>query len=235
MTDEIARRNDMIQMRRAGATLADIGAKYGVSRERARQIIDNRVTSTEAAAATAGARVAQVRAALTQPMTLAELADRVGFSQHLTSSLVPDDVRHLVLSPQTVDKRFSEGDLLARLREAAAVVEGPLTATRYNTFRDADPDNRPTIAVYAARFGSWSAACAAAGVRSGEAPGARVYERRHSDDDLLRFVREFLDSGLKTVKDWDQWRMQRPGVPSLSLLRIRLGAWNDIKRAAWRL
>jgi len=135
---------------------------------------------------------------------------------------------------------WERDELLAVLRLAASHQE-PLTAQRYSDLRTLGLLNGPTTAIFIKMFGSWSAACATAGIRSGKKLH-RNYARKWDDEELLDFVIEYVSeprSGVTgeslTVKGIDQWlrslRASRE-APSLSTLRNRLGSWSGMRSKA---
>lgn len=230
---EQARLADCIQRRRDGQTLAEIGAVYGVSRERIRQILGDRVSAEAVSDGLARRRRRQIREALDRPMTVGELADLVDMPRHVVNEHVDPDLRAFLIFPQASTPRHSDEDLLALLREAAEAVEGPLTAKAYTDLRATSPhpDRWPTVLTYANRFGSWSAALAAAGVEGGARPRSG-YVNSLSEEQCFNAVRDFLATGARTAAAYDQWARGREGAPSLSRLRQRFGGWNDIKHRA---
>ena len=84
------------------------------------------------------------------------------------------------------------------------------------------------------RFGSWTAACEAAGVVPGQTMRPH-YQSRWSDDDLLQIARQyFLDPGApNSAGRFDEWkRATVPDGPSFQTLRNRFGSWTEVKRRA---
>lgn len=81
------------------------------------------------------------------------------------------------------------------------------------------------------RFGTWSAACEAAGVSPGPAR-RQTYVRAFSDDEMLALVREFLDGGGSTYADFTAWCSARKGGPSAGHIRNTFGTWSAAKTAA---
>lgn len=65
-------------------------------------------------------------------------------------------------APKRLAKTYSREDMLKTLREAAELVEGPLTTKAYSTL----PGRRPSIELIRTSFDTWSAACEAAGVKT---------------------------------------------------------------------
>jgi len=121
---------------------------------------------------------------------------------------------------------FSDAQLLAALRSAGRELGEPLTNGACDGWqRGRDDAGSPALLIR--RFGSWRAACEAAGLR---ANATRSTSRRWSEEDLAGVVAAYLASpgALGTFADYAAWARGRDGVPSGATLRQR-GAW-----AEWR-
>ncbi|GGO84203.1 hypothetical protein GCM10011584_01200 [Nocardioides phosphati] len=140
---------------------------------------------------------------------------------------------------------FSDDALAAGLRAAAAAVGEPLAVGAYDAWRSRTPAHEAgSSTLVIRRFGSWTAACAAAGVATNK---TRSTSRRWNDDDVLAIVARFLEecaaggarsdrrqvAGSGSYAAYVEWaRAQEPGtVPSGPTLRQR-GAWADLKAGA---
>lgn len=124
---------------------------------------------------------------------------------------------------------FSEAQLLDGLRAAAAELGEPLTNGDYDTWqRGRDTAGSPALLIR--RFGSWRAACEAAGLR---ANATRSTSRRWSDDELVAAVAAYLASEGATgsYADYSAWARSVDDAPSGATLRQR-GSWADLKRRA---
>lgn len=126
-------------------------------------------------------------------------------------------------------RAFSEAELLAALRAAAAELGEPLTTGDYDAWqRGRDTAASPALLIR--RFGSWRAACEAAGL---SANATRSTSRRWSEDDLLAVVAAYLasDGATGSYADYSAWARTHEGAPSGATLRQR-GSWADLKRRA---
>lgn len=124
---------------------------------------------------------------------------------------------------------FSDEQLLAALREAAAELGDPLTAGDYDTWqRGRDAAASPALLIR--RFGSWRHACLAAGLRTNT---TRSTSRRWTDDDVVAIVAAYLRSEGATgsFAGYSEWAKEQPDAPSGATLRQR-GAWAEIKAQA---
>jgi hypothetical protein len=82
-------------------------------------------------------------------------------------------------------------------------------------------------------FGTWTAACEAAGIEFRGTPD-RDYERRWTDEDVLEWVSDyFLDLEFRGASHrYDEWRKQhqdRDDIPSAGSIRNYLSrSWDEV-------
>jgi len=124
---------------------------------------------------------------------------------------------------------FSDGQLIDGLRSAAAELGEPLTNGAYDSWQRGRTE-AASPALLIRRFGSWRAACEAAGL---SANATRSTTRRWSEDDLVAAVAAYLraDGTTGSFADYSDWARSHEGAPSGATLRQR-GAWADLKRRA---
>jgi hypothetical protein len=219
----------VVQMREAGHTLQAIGDSLSLTREMIRLIV-------KANAGPSAHTVRVNREAKKQKLALdafKELgtADVDTLAAHLDEK--PERVRKLLgkqakkLSRGRVnfEKIFSDEDLLVILRLASEKVVGPLTTNKYKKLKI-----QPTIAVFLGRFGSWNQACEKAGVTHGPTM-RKSYTRAHSEEDMLAYIASYLADPRTngSAIGYEHWQRKVEGAPSLTLIRQRIGKWNDIK------
>jgi hypothetical protein len=125
---------------------------------------------------------------------------------------------------------YSDEDILGALRAAAALCGEPLSHGRYETVaRDV---GGPSVARIIQRYGSWRAACTAAGVAS----GVRVRDYQHAWDvaSVTAAVAEYLaaEGSAGTFAGYVAWAKAGDGRPSGATVRNVLGGWNAAKAAA---
>jgi len=219
----------VVQMREAGHTLQAIGDSLSLTREMIRLIV-------KANAGPSAHTVRVNREAKKQKLALdafKELgtADVDTLASHLDEK--PERVRQLLgkqakkLSRGRVnfEKIFSDEDLLVILRLASEKVVGPLTTNKYKKLKI-----QPTIAVFLGRFGSWNQACEKAGVTPGPTM-RKSYTRAHSEEDMLAYIASYLADPRTngSAIGYEHWQRKVEGAPSLTLVRQRIGKWNDIK------
>lgn len=122
------------------------------------------------------------------------------------------------------DPLTKEG-MAAALREAALQHQGGLTSAAYKEMSEHDPDWRSCSSVVTA-FGTWAAACEAAGVLPSEKP---------TDDHMLEALRSAAQ-GAPTVSAaaYEAWRAECPekrGIPEWAI-KHRFGTWAAALKAA---
>lgn len=219
----------VVQMREAGHTLKAIGDTLNLTREMIRLIV-------KANAGPSAGKVRENREANKQKEALdafkeLKTSDVETLAAHLNEK--PQRVRKLLgkaakklpSTRMTSKKIFSDEDLLSILRSAEERVDGNLTTNKYKKLKI-----QPTIAVFLTRFGTWNQACEKAGVGHGLTPRIS-YTRAHSEEDMLAFIASYLADPRTngTAIGYEKWQRDVEGAPSLTLIRQRIGKWNDIK------
>lgn len=124
---------------------------------------------------------------------------------------------------------FTDSQLVTGLRAAAAELGEPLTAGGYDTWQRHHAD-AASPALLIRRFGSWRAACEAAGL---SANTTRSTSRRWTDEEVVAIVARYLGSPGATgsFADYSEWARATADAPSGATLRQR-GSWADIKKRA---
>jgi hypothetical protein len=219
----------VVQMREAGHTLQAIGDSLNLTREMIRLIV-------KANAGPSASKVRVNREAKKQKQALDAFrdlgtADVETLAAHLDEKpgrvrqLLGKQAKKLPKGRMNFEKIFSDEDLLTILRLSAEKIGGPLTCNAYRKL-----GIQPTVAIFIGRFGTWKNACDKAGVTPGRAMRSN-YTRAHSEEDMLAFVASYLaDPRTNGSADgYEEWQRKVDGAPSLTLIRQRIGKWNDIK------
>jgi hypothetical protein len=244
----------IVEYRKQGLTLDEIGKIMGVSRERIRQILKSlgidldleqiKVDRENAALSRHNEENRKVHDSIRQNWdeckfkSIKSLASEYGISEtRLAKSLSRIQYVYLKANQEyTVSKAWTDSQCIASLVNAATFAF-PLTVLRYRQLLEERTIEGPTVAIYVQRFGSWVNACTLAGVEYGEAQ--REYDRTWSDNELLKFVRRFMyerEDGRWSIEKYEDWR-RLPEVdgPSIGLLRLYLGSWSEIRVLALEL
>lgn len=244
----------IVEYRKQGLTLDEIGKIMGVSRERIRQILKSlgidldleqiKVERENAALSRQIEENRKVHDSIRQNWaecklkSIKSLASEYEISEtRLAKCLSRIQYVYLKANQEyTVSKAWTDSQCIASLVNAATFAF-PLTVLRYRQLLEERTIEGPTVAIYVQRFGSWVNACTLAGVEYGEAQ--REYDRTWSDNELLKFVRRFMyerEDGRWSIEKYEDWR-RLPEVdgPSIGLLRLYLGSWSEIRVLALEL
>jgi hypothetical protein len=119
------------------------------------------------------------------------------------------------------------------IREASVYVF-PLTTSAYRDLLAVGQVRGPSLPLVGQRYGSWTAACEAAGVTTGRTM-RNNYESKWSDQDLVNIVQHYLldpaaPNSANRFNDWKRRNM--PDGPSFATIRNRFGSWTEAKRQA---
>ena len=228
--DAIERDRFVLKKREEGFTLQEIGDSVGLTRERIRQIIQkmNGPTRDEVDAVRIEKYKSQIIEILRKNPYIdrTKLAHNLGISTTSLRKYLGHSFGKIANAQgQSAPRTYSDMDLINILKSSPKSSDGTLSAAMFTRNGGA-----PTVAVFFSRFGSWNNACAAAGIKLNER--SRKYQRKHSDAQLLKFVSLYLEDPKSdgTAVGYESWQRSNNEAPSLSLVRQRLGKWNDLKR-----
>ena len=219
----------VVEKRLEGHTLQDIGDSVGLTREMIRLIVSKyNGPSVDQVRQVRKVRKEKEVLEVFESLEVADvevIAKTMGISSEEVRKSLGRRAKKLKRNSSVREKFYSNEELLMILWNAYTRVQGPLTTNKYKKLKIL-----PTIAVYISRFGSWSEACKLAGVTHGKT-SRKNYSRSHSEDDLLDFVASYLADPRTTgsAQGYEAWQKNVDGAPSLSLIRQRIGTWNEIK------
>lgn len=235
-----------------GATLQEVGDRFGISRERVRQIFRAYgwdVRSIKQAAAlrrvSEHALAPQILDLQTRLNDVRQVAEQLGVTQVTVRDVLeaaelanprPASTRRRKYG--STQKRYAEEELLDCLRSASQALGGVLTTAAYAEFIQgrslADGRLWPTHQSLQLRFGSWREALRRAGLRanpSSPIAGQRIFETAHCIDAIRHVAREVCHT--PTAADYEHAARASGGaLPSLATVRHRCGGWLDALRAA---
>jgi len=130
-------------------------------------------------------------------------------------------------------REMADGQVLDALRRAAADVGAPISAERYeHVWRDYDGVSSARLIQ---RFGSWNAACTAAGLPTNA--GRTAYRRGWSQEQLVAAVADYLrsDGASGSYAGYDEWARATADAPSANTVRNNLNGWANAKAGAQAL
>ena len=231
----------IVEMRRAGSSLDEIGRAFGITRERARQVIKRKGGVERSAVRDARRAVQAARDDALRERVFAVVATGLARSHRDVAILTgadEGDVRRVggrelsayVGTSQKGSSRWTEDDILKALRYAATY-EWPLSRGGYQKLVDEGEIAGPSAARVEQIYG-WASACHIAGVESPRREG-REYQSLWTDDDLWHYATKYIEHAgpAAPFHGYDAWRTEHaPGAPSSGVLRRRLGKWKDVRR-----
>ena len=205
----------MYAMYQAGATLREVGVKYGISRERVRQLFQAAELKTRSPTEAGARRAMEAGGEKTESKKT-----RAGRRSTWTK------------------KKYTDRELIFCLREASEAIGGVLTTAAYNGFAKTQefPDGRswPSHQTHFHRFGSWREALQAAGLRANPTSaiaGKRLFEVGHCIDAIRHAQRELRR--VPSVNDYEHIARESNGaLPSSATIRNRCGSWSEAVRMA---
>lgn len=228
-------------MRLAGTTLDEIGKVFGITRERARQIVKRAggvdretVASARRAAQESSDKEIRRRAFALAGTGLArshrQLALMVGTDEAQVRRLGGRRLSAFLGSVRVTKRRWTQEDVVAALT-AAATYQWPLSRHGYQALVDAGEVVGPSAARIDQLYG-WTNACEVAGVESSRRSG-RDYQSIWTDTDIWHYARRYVEHAgpAAPFHGYDSWREEHAtDAPSSGVLRGRLGKWNDVRR-----
>jgi hypothetical protein len=234
-----------------GATLKVVGERYGVTRERVRQLFNkaglatrSRQEASERNRDTIRRRIEEHRKQIVQGFLDTRNLDAVA-AQHdvsistvkaiLKEALPSHEYRALTYKPWP--KQYTDDELIAFLRQAGAAQDGILSLASYRRFAGARRNGRkwPTPQTYSTRFGSWVKALHAAGMQA-NVPytlGGKTFDA----GDCFAAVRAVAQKLGKTPTshEYEQCaRQSKDSLPSLQTVGKRCGGWVQAVHRAGR-
>lgn len=241
------RQDAMIRLRREGATLAEIGREFGLTRERVRQILRQggfdgdraRRERTERQREAAWGAREQILREFRRGVASAETARRLG----IPSGAVKDVVDEIAESSDRAARRsnriatsrpiYSDEELLDAVREIASRYGRAPTSPEYA--RIASTDGLPSLPTVHKRFGSWNAALNAAGIHV-QTP-RKPYTRRWTEAACWRALKRLVVElgAVPTADGYDTMAQLDDELPSLATVRNRLGRWSSVTGELARL
>ena len=243
----------MIALAEDGITLAEIGSKFGLTRERTRQILQKYGIFTPTIKKQRVAEKELNQELLTQSIVswikahpgsrVSEVANALSISESDVLKLCPQITQGLLLSvkkernweayrtysrQQTLDALKQAFELRNPLMSMYAVNETqPLTGPFYEKLRTENAIHGPSQQRILQVFGTWKEACDEACVPSVDAI-RDVYELRWNDEELINQVAKFLSSAESlSAASFDTWCRQDNSRASLGTIRNQIGEWSE--------
>ena len=241
-----------------GMTLNEIGDEFGLTRERARQLIGNLGISIRALRKSKSSKkdqheinfLASIETWITEHpgCHLSEIAKAFVLDDFEIQNLRPKNLQRLVLrsNPRMNSnglKTFTREQILDALKKAydlrnpsismySVNETQPLTGPYYEAMRSSGFVYGPHRMRVLQVFGTWKAACEEAGVPSVEAV-RDTYERRWTDDMLIEQIAEFISTSESSSQNvFDEWCRLDESRASIGTVKNQLGLWFDAYESA---
>lgn len=248
------RDSKIVELRKVGKTLDEIGKEVALTRERVRQILKKFAPDLDFDEIRIETQIREQNEFNQQFQQIYQLICEkwiefqfLKFSEIAKILDIPEwkvrkslsRIQYVYLQAneeRKIAQSWTDEQCLESLR-IAATYSFPLTVLKYRKLLEVGEVAGPTPALMWQRFGSWVTACELAGVEYGEA--VREYNRTWSDVDLVKFVRRFMharEDGKWAIEKYEEWR-RLPEIegPSAALMRLRLGTWSEIRVLALEL
>jgi predicted DNA-binding protein YlxM (UPF0122 family) len=225
------RRASIAAMYQEGYTLTEVGAKFDISRERVRQILQMEGVAVrhygsrrrELRNQELRDQKQQILEDYRELLSLVRVAAKYKTSTDSIRALLWDDLSDLekrTARSKTTGRKYSDEQILDFLREAASATPGMLSVIKYNRYaaeRGWCDSQTPTI-----RFGSWSKALEAAGVPS-RTRQPWLGKPKYSDQQILDHMRRvrYIVGRPPTVAEYDTHRLE--SHPPSATIRRRFG------------
>lgn len=252
------RDRDILTIRSHGVTLQEIATAAGLSRERVRQIC-KRDSDENPESARSFLQIRRMRAESEQQALGREcqrlqklwgeaLLERPGSTESELLQDIPPEVAGVpppsrvvstcivrFIGSDTVDDDAQRKEDAVKALRLAATFEVPLRRKTFDclaSLGEIDSSSAQSVAIL---FGSWTDACAAAGIDCVKRP-QRPYGRHWSRREISEVVVQFLltHDVSATAAGYEHWRASNTKVslPSLALVRQRVGTWSRVKHEA---
>jgi predicted DNA-binding protein YlxM (UPF0122 family) len=224
--ENVFRNLKILDFRKKGFTLAEIGEQFSISRERVRQIIykcvgkeldfylDNREVEKQSLLEEnlnekVNAIADYVKS--NKGVTLTKLLNDFEIELDFYQKFIPKNVSKFVLTKHEIGKGpakiWSNEDIVESLKNAGTYFF-PLSHGEYEKLVDMGEIKGPSVPLIYQRFGSWTYACHEAGIDTNK-PVRSEYVRDYSDEEILNFLMRYFneEDTIGSIEDYEKWRM----------------------------
>lgn len=239
----LQRVRQMAALREQGWSLDEIAVRFGVSRERVRQILCAHGGPDPRTVAQARRRRAEQRAeARVDELLLlwrggedpGSIASRFGLQAAACRSTIERFATDVDRAARTAGmaaargaQTYSDRDITLALVSVATLLDRVPSAKEYAAL--ARGLRLPSLATVLNRLGGWSNAVAAAGLRD-NGGAARTRTRRWTQDACWDALRRAVDElgEIPSVLAYERFAAGRGDLPSSATIRNRLGRWSSL-------
>ena len=236
--------DEMAALRRAGATLAAIGVRFGVTRERVRQVVAAEgIDEKEVRAARRAAAITEARSSGAEIVRLwreGHAASAIAKKLKLLVSACEEIIdtqateldaaeRRMTLNGRSAasTKQFSDKELVNSIRRVARNLGRTPTVSDYE--QHAREYDLPSAILIVNRLG-WSNAVEAAGMNPHRV--RRPYTRRWNEDTCVTAVCSVASElgHVPSLKEYEAHSTGKSDLPSVATVRNRVGGWAEVRR-----
>lgn len=248
--------NEMLEMYNSGMTLQQIGDHYEVSRQRIGEILlsnenyqpRDRRGMKRSKPLPAEKREEIVRLALEENLNSSEICQRVGVSIRVIAKVLQSGLtesqhklwKQTILSSghrKNINRnKFSDDDFVMALLLASKDMGEHFGIKKYADWRNKQTDEikatLPGPALFSRRLG-WRVYRTMAGLRTPEKQagfGDPHYTEQEIMSTLDRWVQKY-GRWITVVEALEESKLQAPELPTAATLRVRYGAWLDVRTA----
>jgi hypothetical protein len=233
---------EMYSLLEHGHSVADVAARFGVSRQRVHQLVAASGGDVGVARRAGAARQHSEALALAGPILEryrdGEEPREIGHALGIAASSVQDVIRREATPDDRVRRRASKAARLpsqrrysdAQLTDAVAEVAehlGGRTPTSNEYAEYAQERGLPSLPTVANRFGGWNGATERAGL---ESKSKRPYKRKWTEEACWLALRRLADElgEVPSVTQYELLASASDELPSLGTVRNRLGRWSEV-------
>jgi hypothetical protein len=239
----LQRARAMAMLREQGDSLDEIALRFGVSRERVRQILRahggpdagvvvqaRRRRAEQQAVARIEELLERWRAGEEPRSTAGALGLQAVACRNVIACVATEADRAArkasIAHARAVATTYSDLDIVTALTSAASSLGRVPSAKEYDALRTC---GGPSVATVLNRMDGWTNAVRAAGLTPHRMP-ARTRSRRWTADACWAAIRAVVAEleQIPTVVTYDRHAASRPDLPSSATLRNRLGRWSAI-------
>lgn len=238
------RARDIVLLRESGFSLGEIAERYGVSRERVRQILHANDGPAREVAELARRRrlereaeacIDELLARWRSGAPISAIARDVGMPSATCTAVITQHATDLdrVARRESLSRtrgrgpKYSDSDIVDALVRVATELGGVPTPRQYAArARELELPSLPTVIN---RAGSWRDALHAAGMRP-STPRRSARQPRWTETECWRVLHRVVrDLGeVPSLRTYERFIADRSDMPSSSTLRNRLGRWSAI-------
>jgi hypothetical protein len=249
LDEQMLRNLKILNLRKNGSTLAEIGEQFSITRERVRQIIfkcvgqdleeflknseiEKQSIDKEIIDEKINAMISYIKC--NKGIELTRLLNQFAIEVDFFQRFIPKNVsKYVITKNETIKgtaKIWSNEDIVESIKSAGTYFF-PLSHGDYENLVEMGEIKGPSVPLIYKRFGSWTNACHAAGIETNK-PVRSEYVLDYSDEEILNFLMRYFNEEhtIGSIEDYVKWRLeQNSKVPSIGLIRNRIGNWRLVK------